>query len=106
MSHEEIDGVPVWYEEHVAPARSPLVVLQGGIITFQGCPQVRVRLGMTICWFMWRKQRLAFDSSAPKEWTTREFASARLYRRLLAAVQAADESVALVQKDRVATDQL
>ena len=66
-----------------------------------------LRMGMTVCSFMRRKQRLAFDSSAPTEWTTGGSArSACLYRRLLAAVHAADESVALAREDRVATDQL
>src|SRR3954468_9746102 len=36
MPHEEIDGVPIWYEEHGDPAGSPLVALHGGIVTFQG----------------------------------------------------------------------
>src|SRR4051812_290296 len=36
MSHEEIDGVPIWYEEHGAPGGPPLVALHGGIMTFQG----------------------------------------------------------------------
>src|SRR3954451_17999024 len=36
MSHEEIDGVPIWFEEHGDPTGPPLVALHGGIITFQG----------------------------------------------------------------------
>jgi pimeloyl-ACP methyl ester carboxylesterase len=36
MRHEEIDGVPIWYEEHGDPAGPPLVALHGGIVTFQG----------------------------------------------------------------------
>ena len=36
MPHEEIDGVPIWYEEHGDPAGPPLVALHGGIVTFQG----------------------------------------------------------------------
>src|SRR5215207_3961322 len=36
MPHQEIDGVPIWYEEHGDPAGPPLVALHGGIITFQG----------------------------------------------------------------------
>jgi pimeloyl-ACP methyl ester carboxylesterase len=36
MSHAEIDGVPIWYEERGDPAGPPLVALHGGIITFQG----------------------------------------------------------------------
>jgi pimeloyl-ACP methyl ester carboxylesterase len=35
MPHEEIDGVPIWYEEHGDPAGLPLVALHGGILTFQ-----------------------------------------------------------------------
>src|SRR5436305_12252263 len=35
MSHEEIDGVPVWYEEHGDRAGPPLVALHGGILTFR-----------------------------------------------------------------------
>ena len=34
MPHEEIDGVPIWYEEHGDPAGPPLVALHGGILTF------------------------------------------------------------------------
>ena len=36
MPHEEIDGVPIWYEEHGDPAGPPLVALHGGILTFHG----------------------------------------------------------------------
>jgi pimeloyl-ACP methyl ester carboxylesterase len=36
MSYEEIDGVPIWFEEHGDPAGPPLIALHGGIITFQG----------------------------------------------------------------------
>ena len=36
MPYEEIDGVPIWYEEHGDPAGPPLVALHGGIVTFQG----------------------------------------------------------------------
>src|SRR5215212_3053733 len=36
MPHEEIDGVPIWYEEHGDSAGPPLVALHGGIVTFQG----------------------------------------------------------------------
>src|SRR4051812_9915866 len=35
MAHEEIDGVPIWYEEHGDPAGPPLVALHGGINTFE-----------------------------------------------------------------------
>src|SRR3954454_2758099 len=35
MAHEEIDGVPIWYEERGDPAAPPLVALHGGILTFQ-----------------------------------------------------------------------
>ena len=35
MAYEEIDGVPIWYEEHGDPAGPPLVALHGGILTFQ-----------------------------------------------------------------------
>jgi pimeloyl-ACP methyl ester carboxylesterase len=34
MAYEEIDGVPIWYEEHGDPAGPPLVALHGGILTF------------------------------------------------------------------------
>src|SRR5919106_279050 len=36
MPHEEIDGVPIWYEDHGDPAGPPLVALHGGIVTFEG----------------------------------------------------------------------
>ena len=36
MAHHEIDGVPIWYEEHGDPAGPPLVALHGGIMTFHG----------------------------------------------------------------------
>jgi pimeloyl-ACP methyl ester carboxylesterase len=35
MPTAEIDGVPIWYEEHGDPAGPPLVALHGGIVTFQ-----------------------------------------------------------------------
>jgi pimeloyl-ACP methyl ester carboxylesterase len=35
MPREEIDGVPVWFEEHGDPHGQPLVALHGGILTFQ-----------------------------------------------------------------------
>jgi pimeloyl-ACP methyl ester carboxylesterase len=36
MAYEEIDGVPIWYEEHGDPAGPQLVALHGGILTFDG----------------------------------------------------------------------
>src|SRR4051795_4752297 len=36
MPHVEIDGVPIWFEEHGNPDAAPLVALHGGILTFQG----------------------------------------------------------------------
>ena len=36
MPYEEIDGVPIWYEEHGDPDGPPLVALHGGIVTFDG----------------------------------------------------------------------
>jgi pimeloyl-ACP methyl ester carboxylesterase len=36
MAYEEIDGVPIWYEEHGDPSGPPLVALHGGIMTFLG----------------------------------------------------------------------
>src|SRR4029078_450039 len=44
MPHEEIDGVPIWYEEHGDPAGPPLVALHGGLVTFAG------RLGEVAPW--------------------------------------------------------
>src|SRR3954452_18577438 len=35
MAYEEIDGVPIWYEEHGNLAGPPLLALHGGILTFQ-----------------------------------------------------------------------
>ncbi len=35
MPYEEIDAVPIWYEEHGDPEGPPLVALHGGVITFQ-----------------------------------------------------------------------
>src|SRR4029079_4180327 len=34
MPYEDIDGLPVWYEELGDPAGPPLVALHGGILTF------------------------------------------------------------------------
>jgi pimeloyl-ACP methyl ester carboxylesterase len=34
MPSEEIDGVPIWYEEHGDATAPPLVALHGGILTF------------------------------------------------------------------------
>jgi len=34
MAQQEIDGVPIWYEELGDPAGPPLVALHGGILTF------------------------------------------------------------------------
>jgi pimeloyl-ACP methyl ester carboxylesterase len=36
MPHAEIDGVPIWFEEHGDPDGPPLVALHGGIMTFEG----------------------------------------------------------------------
>lgn len=36
MPYEEIDGVPIWFEEHGDPEGPPLVALHGGILTFEG----------------------------------------------------------------------
>ncbi len=36
MPYEEIDGVPIWYEEHGDPDGPPVVALHGGITTFEG----------------------------------------------------------------------
>lgn len=36
MPYEEIDGVPLWFEEHGDPAGPPVVALHGGILTFSG----------------------------------------------------------------------
>src|SRR3954453_4117758 len=36
MPYEEIDGVPIWYEEHGDADGPPLVALHGGILTFEG----------------------------------------------------------------------
>ncbi|MEY2426907.1 MAG: hypothetical protein QOI61_2479 [Actinomycetota bacterium] len=35
MPYEEIDSVPIWYEEHGDSTGPPLVALHGGILTFQ-----------------------------------------------------------------------
>ena len=36
MPYENIDDVPIWYEEHGDPDGPPLVALHGGIVTFAG----------------------------------------------------------------------
>src|SRR5436309_13473683 len=36
MAHVEIDGVPIWFEEHGDPGGPPLVALHGGMLTFEG----------------------------------------------------------------------
>jgi pimeloyl-ACP methyl ester carboxylesterase len=35
MPHAEIDGIPIWYEEHGDADGPPLVALHGGILTFE-----------------------------------------------------------------------
>jgi pimeloyl-ACP methyl ester carboxylesterase len=35
MPHEEIDGLPIWFEEHGDADGAPLVALHGGILTFE-----------------------------------------------------------------------
>src|SRR3954466_13590439 len=35
MPHEQIDGVPIWYEEHGDAEGPALVALHGGIVTFE-----------------------------------------------------------------------
>jgi pimeloyl-ACP methyl ester carboxylesterase len=35
MPYEEIDGLPIWHEEHGDPTGPPLVALHGGIMTFR-----------------------------------------------------------------------
>lgn len=35
MSYEQIDGVPIWYEEHGDASGPPLIALHGGILTFR-----------------------------------------------------------------------
>jgi pimeloyl-ACP methyl ester carboxylesterase len=35
MPYEEIDGVPIWYEERGDPDGPPLVALHGGVLTFE-----------------------------------------------------------------------
>ena len=35
MPYAEIDGVPLWYEEHGDPDGPPLVALHGGVLTFE-----------------------------------------------------------------------
>jgi pimeloyl-ACP methyl ester carboxylesterase len=35
MPHADIDGLPIWYEEHGDPDGPPLVALHGGIMTFE-----------------------------------------------------------------------
>jgi pimeloyl-ACP methyl ester carboxylesterase len=36
MPSIEIDGVPIWYEEHGDPSGPPLVAVHGGVVTFGG----------------------------------------------------------------------
>ncbi len=36
MPTADIDGLPLWYEEHGDPNGPPLVALHGGIVTFEG----------------------------------------------------------------------
>src|SRR4051812_47071070 len=36
MPDAEINGVPIWYEEHGDPGAPALVALHGGIMTFRG----------------------------------------------------------------------
>jgi hypothetical protein len=52
----------------------------------------------------WRRDSLR--ASAPKEWETARTSVARLHRRLVVAVDAADETVRDMRKDQVACDRL
>jgi pimeloyl-ACP methyl ester carboxylesterase len=36
MPYEQIDGVPIWFEEHGRPDGAPLIALHGGVMTFGG----------------------------------------------------------------------
>jgi hypothetical protein len=47
MPHEEIDGVPIWFEEHGDLDGPPLLALHGGILTCEAssatCSPVSLR---------------------------------------------------------------
>lgn len=53
-----------------------------------------------------RRRRDSLRAAAPKEWETAHTSIARLYRRLVVAVDAADESVGDLRKARIACDRL
>lgn len=51
-------------------------------------------------------KRPAFDSTAPKEWRTGVSSAARLYRRLLDAIESGNDAVREARRDDIATEQL
>lgn len=55
---------------------------------------------------MGNRRSRAFDSTAPKEWLTDVSSAARLYRRLLDAINSGDDAVHEAMREHVATDHL
>jgi hypothetical protein len=55
---------------------------------------------------MGKKPPIAFDSTAPEEWVTGVSSAARLYRRLLDAIEAGDAAVHEARRDDMATEHL
>lgn len=53
-----------------------------------------------------RRRRDSLRAAAPREWETAHTSVARLHRRLVVAIDAADESVGELRKARVACDRL
>ncbi len=55
---------------------------------------------------MGKQASLAFDSTAPEEWLTGMSSAARLYCRLLAAIESGDDAVHEARRDGTATEHL
>lgn len=55
---------------------------------------------------MGKKPPIAFDSTAPEEWLTGVSSAARLYRRLLDAIEAGDAAVHEARRDEITTEHL
>lgn len=79
----------------------------GGVEVCDRCfdPSLK-RFGPMLEASMGKPPPLAFDSTAPEEWLTGVSSAARLYRRLLDAIESGDDAVHEARRDDVATEHL